>query len=208
MLSLYGQSGPLLGSNPLQYVDSYYRLLSEPVRFKKSVPWQQAFTTDWEPVTDLRLYWYCSLSEPVRFKKAVPWQQPFVTDWKLVNDLRLRWLNQLTEPVRSKKAVAWQQPFATDWQWTVSAPPVSWFSTLSEPVWSRVPFKAQQTFTTDWKWDAPPIGLFSYTLSVTETGDTGAFVFTSFDIIVGANVTITEVWIEGLANVTITEIEE
>lgn len=189
--------------------------LSTPVRTPPGLTastWMQSVSRAPAPVT----YFTSVLSEPVRSKKVVVWQQPFTTDWRWappVPTLTSYWFNRLSEPVQRKKAVAWQQPFTTDWKWV--APPLItdlrnyWFRPLAEPVrFRQFPAADQQFFTMDWQWTPPVFPHISYTLSVTEMGDRATLSYFVSSIVVGANVTISEIRVGDTANVTISEIEE
>lgn len=234
-------SGPLVPATTTDLRNYWYSPLSEPVRAKKSVPWQQAFTTSWGQPVPRSDSWFKWFSEPVRAKKAVPWQQSFTIAPPPV--FTQFWFNPLSEPVRIEPGLSaawmgyysapqvatavpsiiysalseptWRDPPAAPYgQVTTGAgfPAAAtfntyWYAPLSEPVRSKKAVAWQQPFAMDWKWSAPVSVTYTFTLNVTETGDTGALTFSTQSLVMGANVTITEIRVGDLATATVTETE-
>lgn len=195
---------------PAVAVEYWFGALSEPVQFKRPVVWQQDFTTDWiweAPVVAAIEYWFSPLTEPVMTRALRPWQY-YDMDWRWEAPPRIDWYQQLAEPVRSHSDISWRQDFTVDWKWEAPFSITDFrFGWLSEPVrvLPGLDPSLQQSFTTDWKWSAPPVALIDYSFAITETGDLAAFSFVVGDLIIGANVAVTEIAGASETSTTVTE---
>ncbi len=113
------------------------------------------------------------------------------------------WFQRFTEPVRLKVGIhpcRSAQPARLSYFGGPDPHIIGWHRLLSEPQWRKPPLIAQRPAY------FAQIPYFQFSLSVTETGDTGAFVINSYVVHNRARVTVTEVPFAGQANVTIWQI--
>ncbi len=114
------------------------------------------------------------------------------------------WFQRFTEPVRIKPGTHPSRALFTARNAYFGGPDphfTRWYQRLSEPVRSKPPLTAARMPAFFSR-----IAYFEFSLAVTETGDTGAFVINSYVVHNRARVTITEVPLRGQANVTIWQI--